>query len=1050
MPSTLRWPTALVAALLFGSGFCALAYQVVWFREFRLVFGASTAASAAVLAIFMGGIGLGGAILGRKADTYPSPLRLYGWLELGIAVAAGLSPLLVYLSQLAYTATGGQLVMGLLGATVARLALACVVLGVPTFLMGGTLPAAVRAATRDDDRFRHATALLYGINTLGAVLGAALTTFLFLPAMSTHAVLWLACGLNVLIGLSAVVLGPRVEEARTQAGRQAAVAAVPLPRGASGETAELLAPEPAGLVYAAAGIVGFAFFLMELVWYRMLGPILGGTTYTFGLILAVALFGIGIGGALCSIQLRRIRPTLSGFALTCGLEALCIAVPFALGDRVALWAYDFRAAAESFAGQVFGWFVICGIVVLPAAIVAGVQFPLLIALAGRGRTNVGRHVGMTYAWNTLGAIVGSLAGGFGLLPLLTAPGAWVAVVVLLAALCLATLVQSLRARQGWPVSLPAGAAAAAAVLLVFAYEGPTAVWRHSGIGAGRATIDRASPNATLGWIHGTRRGVIWEAEGVEASVALRAADGLAFYLNGKIDGNATRDAATQIMLGMLPALLHGEARSAMVIGMGTGETAGWLAETPTIERVNVVELERAIDEVAIRCGPVNHNVMQHPKVRCIYNDGREVLLTSRERYDIIASAPSNPYRAGISSMYTHEFYEAARNRLNEGGLFTKWLQGYEVTEATVRLVCATLMKTFSHVEIWQTQEGDLLLVCSMSPPRYNAEQLQENLRHEHYRSAIAAAWNVADLEGVLARFVANAEYVRQFAAPARGQENTDARNRIEYMFAQSLGQQTRFSIEQMKQAAGLAGADRPMNLVSGVDWDRVAAQRQWFRWMLEGDIVPIPDSSAEQAARTEVLRYYAAKDPVHTTTTWEQAGYGPLFPGETINLAVAYAVQGNERARMLAQELEPFRRADALGVLACLATVQEKYEEAADRLIELFTLLRSSPWISPQVAETVFGAATELSRQPEFAPRLWSALREPFSVYALDPDRRTVAGTAAQYTGPEATFEYLKSSEPFVPWNPAYLEFRLQVYERLGSPLASRARRDLAAYRANE
>ncbi|MFZ5830480.1 MAG: spermidine synthase, partial [Planctomycetota bacterium] len=306
-------PTALVATLLLGSGFCALAYQVVWFREFRLVFGASTAASAAVLAVFMGGIGLGGALLGQKADKHPSPLRLYGWLELGVAVAAALSPALISLTQSAYIASGGQSVLGLWGATAARLGLACVVLGLPTFLMGGTLPAAVRAATREDDRSRHATALLYGVNTLGAVLGAAMSTFVLLPAMSTHSVLWLACGLNTVVGLVAVLAAPRNEMTGAAVESGSSGAAAPQITRSSRELPDFAPPEPAVLVYSAACVVGFAFFLMELVWYRMLGPILGGTTYTFGLILVVALLGIGIGGALYSFVLRRVQPSALGF-----------------------------------------------------------------------------------------------------------------------------------------------------------------------------------------------------------------------------------------------------------------------------------------------------------------------------------------------------------------------------------------------------------------------------------------------------------------------------------------------------------------------------------------------------------------------------------------------------------------------------------------------------------------------------------------------------------------------------------------------------------------
>src|SRR5260221_1000303 len=204
-----------------------------------------------------------------------------------------------------------------------------------------------------------------------------------------------------------------------------------------------------GRVLIASAIVGFAFLLMELVWYRMLAPLLGESTFTFGLILAIALLGIGLGGAAYAFRPESRRATVGGFALTCSLEAVAIAIPFALGDRLAILANLFRSlGAIGFQGHVLGWTLITLVVVFPAAFLAGVQFPMLIALLGSGEVAVGDHVGRAYAWNTAGAIAGSLAGGFGLLPLLTAPGSWRLVVVLLALLGLAAVLVARKAQPG--------------------------------------------------------------------------------------------------------------------------------------------------------------------------------------------------------------------------------------------------------------------------------------------------------------------------------------------------------------------------------------------------------------------------------------------------------------------------------------------------------------------------------------------------------------------------------------------------------------------------
>lgn len=296
-------PRALkIAPFLFGSGFCALVYQTAWQRELRLVFGASTAASAAVLAIFMAGLGLGSALLGARADKHKRPLELYGNLELLIALSAAATPALLWVLRQIYIALGGTVSLGMVGGTLVRLVLSAVLLAVPTVLMGGTLPAAARAAETPDDVRRRALAVLYGVNTLGAVAGATLSTFFLFEVFGTQTTLWLACLLNALIAIVARVVSRNLPE------DESAEAPAATPEGATPASAPEGAPAPRLFALAAAAAVGFAFFVMELVWYRLLAPLLGGSTFTFGLILVVVLLGIGLGGAAYSGGGRTARP----------------------------------------------------------------------------------------------------------------------------------------------------------------------------------------------------------------------------------------------------------------------------------------------------------------------------------------------------------------------------------------------------------------------------------------------------------------------------------------------------------------------------------------------------------------------------------------------------------------------------------------------------------------------------------------------------------------------------------------------------------------------
>src|SRR5262249_50703453 len=199
-----------------------------------------------------------------------------------------------------------------------------------------------------------------------------------------------------------------------------------------------------------------------------------------------------------------------------------------------------------------------------------------------------------------------------------------------------------------------------------------------GSGPGLTTTPPANPTMSERGINTPRRNILWESDGRESSVAISTDRGVGFVVNGKADGNAVNDAGTQVMLGALGALLHPEPRDGLVIGLGTGESAGWLAHQPAIKQVDVVEIEPAIRHVAEACAALNHDVLHHPKVRIVFNDAREALLTTRRQYDLIASEPSNPYRSGVSSLYTREFYEAVRSRLRSRGIFLQWLQGYEM------------------------------------------------------------------------------------------------------------------------------------------------------------------------------------------------------------------------------------------------------------------------------------------------------------------------------------------------------------------------------------
>jgi predicted membrane-bound spermidine synthase len=540
------------------------------------------------------------------------------------------------------------------------------------------------------------------------------------------------CALGFFAGITAIALSRSLAETANKGtlNHQAQATRTPTP-----DTLRDNAPQPGRdrLLYLTAAVLGFTFFALELVWYRMLGPILGGTAFTFGLILCIALLGIGVGGIAYNVLFARRRPTWTALAATCGLEALVTIIPFAIGDRLALFAASRLEAADSFGELIISWAFVTSIVVLPVALVAGVQFPLLIALMGSGRREVSRHLGTAYAWNTFGAIAGSLVAGFGAMPLLTAPGMWQAIAMSLAALSILIAISTLRTERRSIAILAAMAIATVGLTLA---PGPTAVWRHSGIGAGRADLPFSDANLLRRWTAQTRHILVWEAEGIESSIGITSADGLSIVVNGKSDGNSLADSPTQIGAAILGAVLHDDPKTGLVIGLGTGESAGWLAQMRNMQRVDVVELEPATDEMAQRCRELNWDVLNNPRVRRIYNDGREFVFSTNNQYDIIFSEPSNPYRAGVASLYTLEFYQAAKRRLKPGGLFIQWLQSYEADALTVHTVVATARSAFEHVELWQTFRSDLFApICSSF-----ARKIRWNTRPPSFANGSPPKW----------------------------------------------------------------------------------------------------------------------------------------------------------------------------------------------------------------------------------------------------------------------------------------------------------------------
>jgi tetratricopeptide (TPR) repeat protein len=463
-----------------------------------------------------------------------------------------------------------------------------------------------------------------------------------------------------------------------------------------------------------------------------------------------------------------------------------------------------------------------------------------------------------------------------------------------------------------------------------------------------------------------------------------------------------------------------------------------------------VELEPAILRVARDCSPVNHDVLANPRVRIHIGDAREWLLTSRDRYDIIFSEPSNPYRAGISSLFTADFYRAARSRLAPGGIFLQWLQAYEVDSGTVLTVYATLGSVFPEVETWHTKQSDLVLAATNEPIAYDGARLRERLRQEPYLSALRDAWRVSDLEGFLSHFVARSSLTRTLVSSARTPLNTDDTNVVEFAFARSLGHDTFFDVEELRRAARSSQADRPV-VAGDVDWGAVD------RWRVSAATSQGRAPAAAAGMTVDELRQSLAQKsfiearPEAVLANWRAQAWEPRGSIEEIVLAEALAQGGEDLAGDYIERIRQRSGVEADVLLARLRWRQGRLEEATQSLERAFQVYREDPWPLAILVRNSFAVVLDIaSRDAAFASRLEESLSRPFALAVLDEERRLVRLEVASRLEASRYVRAVEDLEPDVPWRQPILERRAQAYAATGNSRARLAQRELAAFLERE
>jgi len=697
--------------LFFFSGATGLVYELLWVRILYQSFGSTIQSITTVVAAYMGGLGLGAWLLGRKADRHARPAALYGWLEIVIGVFGLASPLVLSLAHRVYIGAAGTLSPGG-GASIAlRFGLAALVLLVPTTLMGGTLPALTKGFMGvERDRLQTSLGRLYALNTLGAVVGTALAGFFLIERVGIRPSLYATAAVNLTLGAVALALARPLEPSP----------AAPSPTARPSDRIRRVA-------LALLAVTAFASLLDEIAWTRVLVMVVGGSTYAFTLVLLVFLLGIGLGSAIVARRSPARPPPVADAALAQGITGAGAAL--LLGFFSVLPLYVIRVFGHPGFGAterlaLLG--VAVGAVVLIPAVGMGLSFPLLADLAAPRDVARGADVGVAYALNTLGSIAGAVLTGFVLVVTFGTETTLRLGLVIngLAALVLAALAargvaeasaehRALRLRV-----LAAGGLGSIALGAAFGAAG----WSSRLIDLGPTIYarDPMSPAALQAFLahRGARQLAFHEGRNATVSV-WEGLSGRTLRVNGKVDASDQGDMDTQIMLGLAPAAARPEATSALVIGFGSGVTTRVLADVPGMRRVRVVEIEPAVLSVSGLFAAVNDSILSRPTVSAVVDDARSALQLRRDVFDIIVSEPSNPWVAGVATLYTPEFFRIARSRLAAGGVFGQWVQLYQLPLPVVAGIVRNVRAVFPHVEMWFSSGLDLMILASDRPLRYD-------------------------------------------------------------------------------------------------------------------------------------------------------------------------------------------------------------------------------------------------------------------------------------------------------------------------------------------
>lgn len=754
-----------------SSGLAGLIYEVTWTRMLTLFIGHTTAAASTVVAAFLGGLSVGAAVGGRVASTLTPQkcLRVYVALEIGVVICAILLPFeLAWFQPLlrsAYQDGGGPLFPWI------RIASCLVMVMVPALALGATYPMAIRWFARQSREPATQSSALYFLNTVGATIGALLAGFVLIPSIGMNGSIAVAIAASSLAAIGVLAVSRGEAGQRPDPIEPADERRMPSANGAHTSATPTLA-------MVILGLSGFAALAHEIAWTRILSLTLGPTTYAFAATLAAVIAGVAIGSGVGTwLVSTRASKAAAMLVIALVLAALTAGWTYsAAGTTLPSIVATYVANLADFDQLLQRGVLLTMALILPTSACLGAAFPLALALADDRKHAAAGRFGLVYAVNTVGSVFGSLATGFWLIPVFgLQPTLWVVCGCLIACALLLVTVGPLT--SGSRVVGLAGALLAIAVVVA------SPPWDRQLLASGVYMYAPYVPKDLDLQTQLKAGDLLYYREGAAATVSVKRLTGTTtLAVDGKTDASNRGDMLTQKLIAHLPLLLHHDPKNVFIVGLGSGMTAG-AALTHAIDRADVIEISPEVVEASDFFKAENRNALADPRVNLIVGDGRSHLALSATQYDAIISEPSNPWIAGVSSLFTREFFQSARARLAPGGVMCQWANAYNISEADLKSIIATFISVFPEGTVWLVGGDDVLMLATLDPLKDAIARVPERMKRPDVAADLASL-GVIDPFSLSSLYVAGPEALRRFSSGSKA--FTDDRLTLEFTAPREL------------------------------------------------------------------------------------------------------------------------------------------------------------------------------------------------------------------------------------------------------------------------